>query len=93
MVQHTRKEKPDWFKLIDKLKAIVSSGAGTFHDLTAFVDVAPARYFEWISGKIEPKAQTVLMIQKWIAAQEELLKNSPVKGTAYRKALANPKKS
>ena len=90
---NTRKEKPDWFLLIDKIKAICEIDMGTYQDLTAFVDVAPARYFEWVRGKIEPKAQVVLLIQKWVAVKEAQIFAIPAKGSIYKKALANSKKS
>ena len=76
---------------IDKLKAIVAIEAGTYQDLCAFVDVAPARYFEWVSGKIEPKAQTVLMIQKWIANRESEM--GPMMKAEYEKEIKNVRKS
>jgi len=90
---NTRKEKPDWFQLCDKLKAIVEIEAGTYQDLCAFVDVAPARYFEWVSGKREPSAQKALMIQKWVKCVEDKIFGDAVFTAAYGKELRNVKKS
>jgi hypothetical protein len=90
---NTRKEKPDWFLLIDRIKAIAEVGMGDQHTCASFVGVAPARYFEWISGKVEPKAQTALLIQKWVGTVEAQIHAIPSKIEPYKKALANAKKS
>ena len=88
---NTRKEKPDWYELCDKLKAIVVIEAGTYQDLCAFVDVAPSRYFEWVARKREPSAQKALMIQKWVAQTEAAMTTE--KTIEYKTEIKNVRKS
>lgn len=66
----TRKDKPDWFALTDRVKAIFELEIATQAELARFLKVPDQRIREWIQHVREPKAQIVLSIQKW--ASEEV---------------------
>lgn len=92
-MSNTRKEKPDWFLLIDKIKAIIEVlELDSPNDLATFVGVAKARPHEWIAGKMEPKAQKVILIQKWVEAREAVIEIQGL-GPKYEKALVKARKS
>ncbi len=66
----TRKEKPDWFALIDKVKAIREMEMGSGRELAKFLGVPDQRATEWICYRKEAKAQTTLGIQNWVKLKE-----------------------
>lgn len=90
---NTRKEKPDWFLLIDKIKAVIKVEMGTTAELAEYVGVAKARPFEWLGRKIEPKAQKVLQIQKWVMVKQGEIDQVPSIQAAYTKAMKHMGKS
>lgn len=86
-VSITRKESPDWFILLDKIKAILEIEMGTNTDLATFLGVVQSRTSEWRLGMKEPKAQTVIKIQKWIAGKEAQIFSIPSKIQPYKSAI------
>lgn len=70
-VQLTRKQKPDWFSLIDKIKAIREMDMGSNVELGQYVKAKHQRVMEWITGSREAKAQTALNMQDWVHSKEE----------------------
>jgi hypothetical protein len=65
-----RKDKPDWFALIDKVKAIREIEMGTGRDLAAALRVNETRITEWVCYMREAKAQKTLEIEQWVVAKE-----------------------
>lgn len=62
----TRKDKPDWFALTDRVKAIFELEIATQAELARFLKVPDQRVREWIQHVREPKAQIVLSMERWI---------------------------
>lgn len=81
-----RKDKPDWFALIDKVKAIRELGEAASRDLARHLGVHESRTTEWICGLREAKAQKVLEIQEWVAAMEDRIRTKG-KIAAYSKIV------
>lgn len=79
-----RKEKPNWFKLIDHVKAIRETGFKTARDLASELGLPEQRISEWIGGKKEPRAEVALEIKAWISKCEAEM--SPAERMAYVKA-------
>lgn len=63
-------EKPEWFALLIKVKAIREIGIASASDLAEFIKSPPQRINEWINGHKEPRAEKTLEIKNWIEVQE-----------------------
>ena len=72
---------------MDKVRAIREIEIGTNADLAAYIGVPASRASEWTSGAREPKAQTVIEIQEWIASKEELIRKDKTMMAAYCAAI------
>jgi DNA-binding transcriptional regulator YiaG len=66
----TRKDKPDWFALTDRVRAIFELEIATQAELARFLKVPDQRVREWIQHVREPKAQIVLSILTWANVTE-----------------------
>ncbi len=86
----TRKDKPDWFALTDRVKAIFELEIATQAELARFLKVPDQRVREWIQHVREPKAQIVLQIQIWTHLEEQRM--SPQLTTASLKIVKNLRK-
>jgi len=85
-----RKDKPDWFALMDRVKAIcnimavererqengqyIASEPSGLSSLAKAIRSNAQRVHEWTSFKREPKAQTVLKILEWVRDQEQAIR-------------------
>lgn len=66
----TRKDKPQWFELIDKIKAIRELEYGNGRELAEHLGVAEPRVTEWVTHMREAKADTAMKIEDWIEKKE-----------------------
>ncbi len=89
----TRKDKPDWFALTDRVKAIFELEIATQAELARFLKVPDQRVREWIQHVREPKAQIVLSIEKWVSVQEVELNGDVSESKRYAEAIKNYAKS
>lgn len=83
----TRKEKPDWFNLVDRIKAIREVKMGNGRELSERLGVVEQRLTEYLTRVREPKAQTTLEIQEWVEEKEAEINRLPARLAAYNKAL------
>lgn len=81
-----RKDKPDWFALIDQVKAIREVEMGTGRDLAKVLGVNETRITEWVCYMREAKAQKTLEIRQWVSVKITEI-NDAGKTVAYQTAL------
>lgn len=68
-----RKDKPDWFALTDRVRAIFELEIASQAALARFLKVPDQRVREWIQHVREPKAQIVLSIERWIVTLSPII--------------------
>jgi transcriptional regulator with XRE-family HTH domain len=66
-----RSDKPEWFALVDRVKAIREVKAATYQQLADYLGVTQQRLTEWFGLKREARAEKVLEIQRWVNEREE----------------------
>lgn len=87
-----RNEKPTWFGLIDKIKAIRLMNYGSGSELATFLDCPYPRISEWVNGHKEPKAEIVLRIQEWIKIKEQAIFRNTELSAQYKKIVQHIRK-